>query len=178
MDVKGNANTVLIGTEFGVWAMEDYTTDTEWSNESPENVSVPVFEVRQQRLAWNRASNHEVVYLGTHGRGIWKTGSTVDVPEQPEFTTTETPVNNVVVFPNPTTGAATLQFSLAQADNVHLRVYDVTGKLVRDLGQQQVAAGEQSIGFRMDDLSAGYYFASLELKSSGTTFIEKLLLSE
>lgn len=178
LDIDGNANRLLVGAEFGVWSLEDYTSGTQWSDESPENMSVPVFEVRQQRLGWKRADNHEVVYLGTHGRGIWKTGSVVSVDDPPVLTANSKALQDMVVFPNPTSGGATLRFTLPKSDNVHLRVYDVTGKVVRDLGQQQLAEGTNTIGFRLDGLSAGYYFASLELKSSGTTFIEKLLLSE
>jgi flagellar hook capping protein FlgD/putative pyrroloquinoline-quinone binding quinoprotein len=58
---------------------------------------------------------------------------------------TRGPVFAVDVSPNPSRDATTFQFELRSTETVQVRVYDVAGRLVRDLGAARRTPGIQSI---------------------------------
>ncbi|NCP46580.1 MAG: hypothetical protein GW818_09235, partial [Flavobacteriales bacterium] len=82
-------NIVLIGTDFGVWATSNaFSAPTgaqvEWYSENVNGMAhVPTFEIKQQYknpgLAFGNATNSQVYYLGTHGRGFYRSESRVIV---------------------------------------------------------------------------------------------------
>ena len=69
-------------------------------------------------------------------------------------------------YPNPTTGRATLGFSLAEGGPVRLSVYDALGRKVAELLDEERAAGRYEVAFDGRALAAGLYFARLESGSS------------
>ncbi|MBI5710928.1 MAG: T9SS type A sorting domain-containing protein [Candidatus Eisenbacteria bacterium] len=66
-------------------------------------------------------------------------------------------------FPNPFSGQTVLRFALPRAASVSLRVYSITGQLVRNLVDGEQAAGERTVLFEAGDLPAGMYFAVLKV---------------
>jgi hypothetical protein len=65
-------------------------------------------------------------------------------------------------YPNPFNPATSIQFDLAVNSNVKLAVYDVLGKEVSVLVNQQLEAGTHNITFNASNLSSGIYFYRLE----------------
>ena len=65
-------------------------------------------------------------------------------------------------FPNPTTGGATIRFSLAEAADVSLTVYDVLGRQVATIADGPMAAGDHSARFDAGSLSSGTYIYRLQ----------------
>ena len=66
-------------------------------------------------------------------------------------------------FPNPFNPSTTIRFALPEAAVTTLRVYDVTGRLVRTLVEGELPAAVQAVEWRGDDdqgrsLAAGVYF--------------------
>jgi HYDIN/CFA65/VesB-like, Ig-like domain/Abnormal spindle-like microcephaly-assoc'd, ASPM-SPD-2-Hydin len=86
------------------------------------------------------------------------------------------------VHPNPTTGAVAIELAASAAHVVrHLRVHDVTGRLVRDLGTIRTPDGSTTttVGWDGRDdrgkaVSAGIYFVVLRL--DGHAWTRKVLL--
>jgi len=70
----------------------------------------------------------------------------------------------VVVFPNPADAEFSLRYSFVQAGSVSLRVFDLTGKLIRtdNLGTYTTGEAEQTIP--ADELSAGIYMLQVLLE--------------
>ena len=68
-------------------------------------------------------------------------------------------------FPNPTASGATVSFSLAQAGDVQLDVYDLLGRRVARLADGQLPAGEHGARLDTADLPSGTYIIRL---SAGT----------
>jgi hypothetical protein len=64
-------------------------------------------------------------------------------------------------FPNPFHAETALRFTLPASAAVSLRIYSVTGQLVRTLVDAQLPPGDHSAMFRADDLPSGAYFAVL-----------------
>jgi uncharacterized lipoprotein YddW (UPF0748 family) len=74
------------------------------------------------------------------------------------------------VYPNPFTQNATISFSLKTQEAVHLSVYDVLGRQVAVLLNNQVLAdGEHKIPFNGSTLSSGVYFYKLNTTNGTQT---------
>jgi hypothetical protein len=68
-------------------------------------------------------------------------------------------------FPNPFRAETLLRFTLPGSGPVSLRIYSVTGQLVRTLVDAALPPGDHSAMFRADDLPSGAYFAVLRAGS-------------
>ncbi|NCQ10931.1 MAG: T9SS type A sorting domain-containing protein [Bacteroidetes bacterium] len=77
-------------------------------------------------------------------------------------------------YPNPFNPTTTIRFSLSQAMNVNLTVYDILGKKIQTLTNKVHSAGTQSFNFDASNLSSGIYFYRLETPMQ--TLIQKMML--
>ena len=64
-------------------------------------------------------------------------------------------------YPNPFNATTNISFSLAEAGNVSLNVYDITGRLVVTLVDGQMDAGEHLVAWDASSVSSGVYFYKL-----------------
>jgi hypothetical protein len=65
-------------------------------------------------------------------------------------------------YPNPARGATTITFTLAQASEVKLEVFDVSGRKVATLAEGPRVAGENNTTFDTDGLAPGVYVYRLQ----------------
>ncbi len=77
-------------------------------------------------------------------------------------------------YPNPFNAETRILFSLTQAGPVSLRIFDVTGRLVRTLAEADLTAGEHHAAWNGNDdhgraLASGVYFCRLEAAGSDET---------
>lgn len=85
-------------------------------------------------------------------------------------------------FPNPFNPATTISFSLPNRAFVSLRIYDLVGRLVATIVNEEFAAGNYSRQWNAKGFSSGVYFCRLSVSrtSSGTgdmfTKTKKLVL--
>jgi len=82
-------------------------------------------------------------------------------------------------YPNPFNPAVTMRFNLAEAGHATLRVYDVSGRLVRTLVNARLAAGRHEarwngVGERGETVSSGVYFC--RLAGPGITKTQRIVL--
>ncbi|MCB9357792.1 MAG: choice-of-anchor D domain-containing protein [Calditrichaeota bacterium] len=77
-------------------------------------------------------------------------------------------------FPNPFNPSTTIAFDLPSTASVSLRLFDVTGRLVRTLADGTLAAGQHRVLLDAHDLATGLYFAALETGEYHS--VQKLLL--
>jgi 1,4-alpha-glucan branching enzyme len=73
------------------------------------------------------------------------------------------------VFPNPTTGRATVRYTLPEAADVRLDAYDVLGRRVATLAEGVQAAGAHEAPLDASSLPAGVYVLRLTAGSRTTT---------
>lgn len=76
--------------------------------------------------------------------------------------------------PNPFSGGVALRFSVETPGGVALKVFDVRGRLVRDLGRRWAAAGSHSIAWNCRDdadrrVGSGVYFIQMEAGAAVAT---------
>ncbi|MBO2012043.1 PA14 domain-containing protein [Hymenobacter negativus] len=110
-------------------------------------------------------------FVPASARGIRSTGAT-PVVAQPGSTATE-----LLVAPNPFSQQASVQFNLTTAGPVNLAVYDVQGKLVRQLLAGPSDAGiSQRFPIDAQGLSSGLYV--LKLVTAQNVLTQKLMLSK
>lgn len=64
-------------------------------------------------------------------------------------------------YPNPFNPQTTITYTLASASSVELRIYDVTGKVVQTLVNEQQSAGTYKATMKALNLASGVYFYSL-----------------
>lgn len=74
-------------------------------------------------------------------------------------------------YPNPFNPETTIRFSIPAKSNVSLKVYNILGKLVALLVNEEKEAGEYNVSFDTNDykLSAGVYFYRLDAGSFSST---------
>lgn len=77
----------------------------------------------------------------------------------------------IEVFPNPFTNEIRMNYSLPKSGFLSAEVYDLTGKLVANLMNKNVFAGDYSETFDLSELSSGNYFIHLSL--NGEVLITK-----
>ena len=80
---------------------------------------------------------------------------------------------------NPSYGRSTIEFGLAKADRVELRIFDVGGRLVRTLADRNFEAGKHSLVWDGSDNSGkqvarGVYFTQLRFVNRNVTNAKKL----
>jgi len=93
------------------------------------------------------------------------------------FTPTEFALNEN--YPNPFNPETTIEFSLDKTDDVTLKIYSITGQLVRTLANGTMEVGVHKVRFNGRDdlgnlLSSGVYF--YQLQSAGQIATNKMIL--
>ena len=81
---------------------------------------------------------------------------------------------SLLAYPNPFNATTTLRFTVPRAGQTTLRLYDITGREVAVLVNQQQNAGEHTVSFDGSRLATGLYFARLE--AAGQMQTRKLVL--
>lgn len=64
-------------------------------------------------------------------------------------------------YPNPFNPTTTIAFDVPKTQSVALNLYDVSGRLVRELVQQEFAAGRQRVSIDGKEMASGIYFVSM-----------------
>ena len=64
-------------------------------------------------------------------------------------------------FPNPFNPATKIRFDIQKSSEVQLKVYDMTGKLIKYLIKENLPAGSYSIDFNASELTSGIYLYEL-----------------
>jgi hypothetical protein len=115
-----------------------------------------------------------VPYVGAFGQKNWLIGWTAideqgyvassvytDIEEEP---TTEVP-NSITLnqnYPNPFNPSTQISFTLPQAQQVTLKVYDMLGREVATLANRETfSAGMSTLNFNANNLSSGLYIYRL-----------------
>ena len=170
-----NDKVVIIGTDFGVWSTPDVNaSNVEWFVENPSLANVPVTDIRQQRMGWEEASNHGQIYLATYGRGMWKTDDFVSVEDVDFIASKESVLSNMIVFPNPVAQTARVRFDLDREQDFNFRIFDLTGKVVKQYMGQRLNGGESYFEFNVNELPGGTYFISAE--TNGAAKVSKFVV--
>jgi hypothetical protein len=67
-------------------------------------------------------------------------------------------------YPNPFNPTTTIKYDVPKSSLVKIRVYDVTGKMISDLVNQQMEAGSYEVNWNGTEYASGVYFYKIETK--------------
>lgn len=152
-----DSTVCFAGTSTGLYSTTNLNgASTNWRLEGEETLGNVVINMIQTRAFDGK------VMVATHGAGIYSTRykDYVSVAE------VKKPNLEVRVYPNPVMGQAVFRFATQATDKVNLAVYNIQGKQVNLLLNQQLAAGEHTINWDGNDaqgnkLAAGTYIGVL-----------------
>ena len=72
--------------------------------------------------------------------------------------------NTLNIYPNPFQYSTTLVFDLAQLAKVQLTIFDVSGRSIKTLVDNQLMRnGQHEVLFSSENLKSGFYFAHLQI---------------
>ncbi len=155
---RENPDILVVGTASGIIVSED--GGLTWTNSSAGFEGTPVYEVRQSWRSWEEGNGRPgEIYIGTFGRGIWRSASYLGINEDSNNTTEFK--TKLKAYPNPTNDNTSISFKLSQNGNVDLAVYSISGRLMKSINKKNVPAGENSILIDCEDLSNGTYIVKL-----------------
>lgn len=77
-------------------------------------------------------------------------------------------------YPNPFNSSTNIKFSVKQKGFLRITLYDITGKEIKSLANQQVQAGDYIIFFNSESLPSGIYF--YKLQANDFSDIKKMVL--
>lgn len=79
-------------------------------------------------------------------------------------------------FPNPFNSVTSIQYAIANKQFVTLKVYDIIGKEIATLVNENKEAGNYSVDFNAAELPSGVYI--YQLSTAGFTQIKKMILTK
>ena len=152
---EDDPNTVILGTEFGIWATNAGTIgNPNWvesnSGKSADNPfpRVPVFEIVQVKdKPWSGAK----VYAGTHGLGFWESSSLLTNVKEVSNRTQ----SSLKAYPNPANSYVNLQTEIK--GSYTLSLYNLSGQVVAT----QKGNSNGAISVTTSDIQSGSYFVEI-----------------
>ncbi|MGD0711102.1 MAG: T9SS type A sorting domain-containing protein [Bacteroidales bacterium] len=177
-----NSGTVIIGTEYGVYATTDIANASpNWTEENTGMAHVPVYMIiQQQNNYWNsncQVYNYGTIYIATHGRGVFGCQNFSSINEPPNSGNSNSVKNylSVSIYPDPVINNATISFNLPNRSNVELNVYNINGKLVNTINLANLAKGNHVYTLDCSAILKGTYIIQvLSGKESATAKFVKM----
>ncbi|MFM2017554.1 MAG: hypothetical protein RL007_1210 [Bacteroidota bacterium] len=107
---------------------------------------------------------------GAHSTWICEVGRSSDVSVQQNTTSSE-----IQLYPNPVTEQLNITFNLETSRNVRFVVYDMQGRMVQILVEDQFRAGKHVLTFNPDFAGAGMYIIRGECADGSVLFTERFI---
>ncbi|MBE9467273.1 MAG: T9SS type A sorting domain-containing protein [Bacteroidetes bacterium] len=168
-----SSDKVIIGTENGVFSTENITgghgqvSETcVWNSENTGLQNVPVFMIRQQTWPnwYPNIHNEGYLYIGTHGRGIFSCETLkapVAINENPTADLNSSNKINIDVYPNPIIDVANISYNIKDNSNVKINLYNIQGKLIRNVDLSNQTIGKHNYKFNMQGIQQGTYILNI-----------------
>jgi len=114
------------------------------------------------------------LYAAVYTSSIWKRD--ISMLSETEKTSNDLPDNFGLLqnYPNPFNPSTMIRYSIPQWSNVTLKVYDILGKEITTLVNEEKSAGFYEINFNASQLASGIYY--YQLKADNFIETRKLML--
>ena len=167
---RDNPDIIVVGTSSGVFVSEDGGAN--WTNASAGFEGTPVYEVRQSWRTFEEGNGRPgEIYIATFGRGIWASDNYLGVQESTIDASEK--LDNMMVYPNPTTSECNVIFDLSKNGDVSIGIYNLSGRRVMNEEFKNKVSGGQNIQLNVDELPRGTYIIQM---TSGSQKLTKKLL--
>ena len=172
-----STDVIVIGTEYGVFSTDNPSAGSvTWTSHNEEIGPIPVFDVRQQWRDWEDGyvNNPGAIYLGTHGRGIWRSDDVLGTQEiKPIESAEDVIIDALQIFPNPMIDEGKVTFELGVQSDVNFNIYDLQGKMIESILWKNMNTGSHTMDFDCSSFPIGTYFAIVE--SAGISKVAKFV---
>ncbi len=168
-----------VSVNFGAYGAEDYGSAAIVST-SLEDVRVPEVWEQWSNNQWHNVSDawfspDGQPNTGTKGAHLWieaTVNTTVSVADD----TKEIPASFSLAqnYPNPFNAQTMVQFSIPEHTHVTLCVYDILGREIARLLDEEIIPGVYTIPFEGNGISSGIYF--YRLTTGSTTLVKRMIL--
>ena len=147
----GGSPTYFVGTSVGLFSTTTLNGgSTVWSQEGSSTIANNVVTMIDYR------ESDGLIVVSTHGGGVFSASQTA-VGVESEMSNIPTSYVLNQNYPNPFNPSTKINFTLPSPGNVILTVYDITGKKVGEILDQQLAAGSHTADFNASNLASGTY---------------------
>lgn len=151
---RNNPDVIVVGTSNGAFISTN--GGASWENSSTGFEGTPVYEVRQSWRTFDEGNDRPgEIYLGTFGRGIWRSTAFLGLDENGSTGSVKFDTK-LKTYPNPTRDNTTITFELANAGMVDIQVYSITGRLVKSI-RKSMDEGTNAVQIDGDGLANGTY---------------------
>ena len=115
--------------------------------------------------------NNGYLFVSTFGDGVFKSLTSISgIEDEKQFIDFNLSQN----YPNPFNPSTTIKYSIPNAGNISLKVYDVLGKEIATLVNEEKSSGNYEVEFNASNLTSGIYF--YQLKAGNFIETKKMIL--
>jgi len=158
MHVPSGGTIFWLATSTGLYATDTLkTTGTTWVGQASGQIGNAVCDMVDVRPV------DGLVAIATHSRGIFT--ATITSISQVAGVRNITPpaALQVKTYPNPTAAMATISISLLQDESdVNIRIYDMQGRMVKELPGGHMSVGNHTVQFDGSGLQSGIYYCNVQ----------------
>ncbi len=150
----GNSTLYVVGTSIGLFATSNLDgPNTVWEMIAKDDIGNIIIEQIDYRHSDGRFT------VATYGSGIFQTTITEigDV-----LTVNDIDVNELTIYPNPTSDIINIEFDVPKGDQVSWTLYNEVGKMI-STSSENVNLGKNNLTINCSSLKRGIYFVSLNI---------------
>ena len=152
-----------------------YDGDSAGFNGIQFNIGIPIYESDPDSFWWDTSNMADSSSVFVYGKiHDFTNGPVYDYSEFPLTIIHQTGVETLRMeaedftllrnYPNPFNAATTINYSLTELSGVNLAVYDVEGRLIKNLVQTEISPGSHDVVWQADDVASGIYFARITVQ--------------
>ncbi len=152
-------DVIVLGTEYGVYYTQNGTASSPtWMFNQDSLPRVPILQMQQvEEKVWkNGKRTGAVMYVGTHGRGIWKSSSLLTSAK-----TVSKEVRSINLYPNPAQNQVSFEMPVLGKDEVLITVLNYQGQVVKT-SSMDISGTTVRISLDVSDIPAGNYIVSVK----------------
>jgi photosystem II stability/assembly factor-like uncharacterized protein len=153
-----DTNRMIVGTQG--WGC--FITTNGGQNWYPWNEGLPKGMMIQEMKLIDSTQGEDYVLISTYGRGIFKRKLNAKVISVSNPSEVVKQYNLSQNYPNPFNPVTTIKFNITRKEHVSLIIYDVNGREVSKLIDEEIRSGTHSIIFNGTNLSSGIYYYKME----------------
>jgi hypothetical protein len=142
---------LFVGTDFGVF--QSTNEGVNWISFSSGLPMVEVYDMKYKQTIG-------MILVATHGRGCWTFDLNTVLGIDPFG---EIPARYKLSqnYPNPFNPVTNIEFDIPKYNNVRLEIFDMSGKKVDELVNQNLNAGHYQVQWDASKFSSGAYISKL-----------------
>lgn len=170
-------NKVIIGTDNGIFSTDNISSGI-WSTDNAGLGTVPVFMLKQQTtfqpsvyinddgkiFNYPGVQNYGAIYAASYGMGLFIDTTYYNPMGIDPGTVLHQTSNKIHIFPNPVNNEATVSYILGATGDVSFIMYDISGRTVKIINQNNVTLGKHQLNIDMVGLPAGTYVIQMKSK--------------